>query len=341
MSCPNWPSIVAERERLGEDTAGWVQALRHLDECPECWERALAADPALLFQRLPVAEVSEEDIGAMQQAVASMRRTRSIEQPRVRGLAAWKPSHAWSVAATLALLLAGTWLMRDSWISPPGSGEQMAGLDGGRQEVGFPETGRPESAQGEAVVHLKGPRPEPTVRLDLGPSMPSTAAAAVPTPGPEASVADLAEGDLEIEIQLLKAAAGGVSSDRIPPEVEERLRGIFNFPGYELLAGASLRAREGSEVLRDLGDGYRVRFELGKILGEGALKLSGFQVVRQVGNLTAKGRQAEPEELIETTLPLSLGQPLILGLAQNADEQDALMVAITCRRVGEAGGERP
>jgi hypothetical protein len=309
----------------------------------------LAADPTLLFQRLPAPEIAEEDVAAMQQAVASMRRTRSIEQPSARGFASWKPSHAWSVAATLALLLAGTWLMRDSWISPPGSGEQMAGLDGAQQEAtsiaaGFTESVSPAeaggSAQDEAVVHLKGPRPGPTSPVDLGSSMPSKGTVAVPTPGPVVPARALVEGDLEIEIQLLKAAEGGTSSDQIPREVEERLRGIFNFPGYELLAGASLRAREGSEVLHDLGDGYKVRFELGKVLGEGALKLSGFQVVRQIGNLAAKGRQAEPEELIETTLPLSLGQPLILGLAQNANEQDALMVAITCRRVAEAGDER-
>ncbi len=348
MSCPNWRSVVAERELTGEDAAAWTEALRHLDDCPDCWERALAADPALLFQRLPAPEISDEDIAGMKQAVATMRRARTIEQPSVQRSRSWGSTRVWQAVAAVAVLALGPWLLRDAWLGTDESPGDIAAKSGvGIVEVHVDSAERPDfvgpeavasAADPEALPHLKGPRVNPALpegkgEVSVAAALPATAQPETPATAVAVPLA-VAEEDLEIEIQVLRAAAGSQTSARIPEKVEERLRGIFNFDGYELLAGASLKSLQGAEVLRDLGDGYSVRFQLGEILSGGALKLSGFRVLQQVGAVAAKGRQPEPEELIETTLTLSLDQAFILGLAQNANDEEALMVAITCRRAG-------
>lgn len=84
MTCPDWNRLVADRDaapRSGPsaDPApgapdAWALALSHLDDCASCAPRALAADPTLVFRRLPAPEVGAADVEAMRRAVESMHR---------------------------------------------------------------------------------------------------------------------------------------------------------------------------------------------------------------------------------------------------------------------------
>ena len=91
MSCPDWRALCARREagptdgpspRRGASEIEWRAALEHLDGCDDCQSEALAADPTLLFRRLPAIATGTEEVEAMQRAVASMRRGEKIEQRR-------------------------------------------------------------------------------------------------------------------------------------------------------------------------------------------------------------------------------------------------------------------
>ena len=60
MSCPDWQRLTALRERDPDaEPPGWREALAHLDGCPACAAAALAADPLLVFRRLPRPAVRE------------------------------------------------------------------------------------------------------------------------------------------------------------------------------------------------------------------------------------------------------------------------------------------
>lgn len=101
MSCPDWTRLVALREGADAEPAGWVEAMAHLDACPHCRRDAVAADPLLIFRRLPAVEMPEGDeraeAEAMRQAVAAMRTARRLES-RQR-FAGWR---RWAAAAVLA-----------------------------------------------------------------------------------------------------------------------------------------------------------------------------------------------------------------------------------------------
>ncbi|HVS02966.1 MAG TPA: hypothetical protein VMT16_09365 [Thermoanaerobaculia bacterium] len=102
MSCPDWPALVALREGAGEDPAGWGEALDHLDRCGACWQTASAADPLLLFRRLPTPAAGEE-VEPMRQRVHTLRRSRRLGGGRgARGWLRWP-----AAAAVLALFAVG------------------------------------------------------------------------------------------------------------------------------------------------------------------------------------------------------------------------------------------
>lgn len=102
MNCPEWSRLAAERKRdLSSEPEGWTEALAHFDSCGLCRKEALAADPLLVFRRLPAADLTPAaerlEVESMQQAVAAMRTARRLE---ARGrFAGWR---RWAAAAVLA-----------------------------------------------------------------------------------------------------------------------------------------------------------------------------------------------------------------------------------------------
>jgi hypothetical protein len=116
MSCPDWSDLTAHRRGDERSAAaapeGWNRAMDHLEGCADCRDRALAADPTLLFRRLPSLEVSAGEIADMRAGVAALRRAgRVTESPAARrpaaralaaGASAW-----WGRAAAAAILAIG------------------------------------------------------------------------------------------------------------------------------------------------------------------------------------------------------------------------------------------
>ena len=101
-SCPDWTALVALRDREDAEPAGWAAAVAHLDACPRCRREAMAADPLLVFRRLPVAEmpeaVEQAEAESMRQAVAAMRTAKRLESRR--SFAGWR---RWAAAAVLTV----------------------------------------------------------------------------------------------------------------------------------------------------------------------------------------------------------------------------------------------
>ena len=102
MSCPDWTALVALREGEDVEPAGWAAAVTHLDACPRCRREAMAADPLLVFRRLPVSEmpeaVEQAEAESMRQAVAAMRTAKRLESRR--SFAGWR---RWAAAAVLTV----------------------------------------------------------------------------------------------------------------------------------------------------------------------------------------------------------------------------------------------
>jgi len=118
MSCPDWSALATWRaSRDGQEPAGWQDAVSHLDTCGRCRGEALAADPTLLFRRLPALGVDaldrgaeDDEVAAMQQAVAAMRTASRLEREPRRSAAGlnWK---RWAAVAAVTATAGGlgTW----------------------------------------------------------------------------------------------------------------------------------------------------------------------------------------------------------------------------------------
>jgi hypothetical protein len=110
--CPDWTALTAHRrERRGEEPAAWREALEHLEACPRCRPKALAADPTLMFRRLakveplPAPEAAAE-VEAVRQAVAAMRTAKGAAR-RSRWRGGWGRAAAAAVLAIASLSLGG------------------------------------------------------------------------------------------------------------------------------------------------------------------------------------------------------------------------------------------
>lgn len=114
MSCPDWNELARDRRcddaAIREEPSAWRAAVEHLDGCDECRDDALAADPALLFRRLPTMEADAATIDEMRSGVAALRRAQrlagtvdaAVAPERGRRLHRW-----WGRAAAAAILAAG------------------------------------------------------------------------------------------------------------------------------------------------------------------------------------------------------------------------------------------
>ncbi len=149
--------------------------------------------------------------------------------------------------------------------------------------------------------------------------------------------------DLRFDIQIVRAGPKRYGISPPQPESEEleselsealasRLREVLRYDDYRVLAEAGLTGREGEEVTYSLGQTYSVSFRSGTVMAGQRVKLEGFRILKQVQNPSAKGRQLEPEELFHATLNLWLDRPLNVVMTQDESRQEALMVAISCRR---------
>jgi hypothetical protein len=109
VSCPDWLELAALRRATAGVSApdaaepeGWAEALAHLDGCQRCRREALAADPLLVFRRLPSLQLNEaaerSEVESMRQAVAAMRTGRRLESRR--RFAGWR---RWAAAAALVV----------------------------------------------------------------------------------------------------------------------------------------------------------------------------------------------------------------------------------------------
>jgi hypothetical protein len=112
MSCPDWRTLGARRDREPEI---WDAALRHLDGCSHCVDAALAAEPTLLFHRLPAPRLRRGEIAEMQQAVAALRRNSRRRTPP-----AWLRAAAVAAVLITAALLDGA-VRRDAETREPGA----------------------------------------------------------------------------------------------------------------------------------------------------------------------------------------------------------------------------
>ncbi|MEE8525045.1 MAG: hypothetical protein V3T72_14005 [Thermoanaerobaculia bacterium] len=80
MTCPDWRLLSSRRDR---DPDAWERGLEHFDGCGRCRDRALAEEPTLMFRRLPSPAVGSDEIAAMKQAVAVLRRSSERRAPAV------------------------------------------------------------------------------------------------------------------------------------------------------------------------------------------------------------------------------------------------------------------
>ncbi len=152
---------------------------------------------------------------------------------------------------------------------------------------------------------------------------------------------DHAPETLRLEVQIVQAFAGQSGSpsgfvtplatpgSEVSPALVRRLRSLLRYDAYRLHASARLDAREGEEVLYELGGAYRVGFKLGTLMSEKRVKLHDFRITRRA----TTGPFAQPERrLLATNVNLWLDQTLILGLAKDESAADALMVVVSCSR---------
>ncbi len=151
--------------------------------------------------------------------------------------------------------------------------------------------------------------------------------------------------DLRFDIRIVRAGQSrqvisppieaAPADSELPEDLVERLRDLLRYDDYQVLAKAAMSSREGEEVTYSLGSDYSVSFRPGTVMAGAAgqrLKLEEFRIRKQVENPTNKGRRLEPQELFHATLNLWIGRPFSLVLAQDPSRQEALVVAISCRR---------
>ena len=103
--CPDWPALAAARDERAGDPPGWEAALSHLEGCASCRRTAPAADPMLVFRRLPPLAVSGDEVESMRLRVAALRGASEVSHPRRR----WRSlvGHGWAAAAVLVVALLG------------------------------------------------------------------------------------------------------------------------------------------------------------------------------------------------------------------------------------------
>ena len=131
---------------------------------------------------------------------------------------------------------------------------------------------------------------------------------------------------LGIRIQVVRAGDGGDGAG-LDPELARRLRELLRYDSYRVKAAADLEAREGEQVSYELGEEYRITFQLGTLMSGERLKLHDFEVARRAA-------AEQQQRLLHTQVNLRLGRPMILGLAKDESSRRALLLVLTCTLAG-------
>ncbi len=158
MTCPDWDRLSPRRDN---DPEAWERALEHSEICDRCGDRALAEEPSLLFRQLPAPTVSTDEIAAMKQAVAVLRRSseqhpgRDTTRRRLWPTSAVLRSTALRAAALAALLISAAALQGTG----PGIGIAETGIV--NAEAGTPNV---VADSGDAFESLAEITPRPRAR---------------------------------------------------------------------------------------------------------------------------------------------------------------------------------
>jgi hypothetical protein len=137
VTCPDWRSLSSRRDR---DPDAWERGLEHFDGCRRCRDLALAAEPTLLFRRLPAPAVGGDEIAAMKQAVAVLRRSSGRRPGTLRRR---RQVPAMLRAAALAALAIGAAALQGTGTAP--------GVFGAGETVVADETLSGETLSGETL----------------------------------------------------------------------------------------------------------------------------------------------------------------------------------------------
>lgn len=132
---------------------------------------------------------------------------------------------------------------------------------------------------------------------------------------------DRPEPTVSLKVQIIEAD-GNASPDPAIADVEEALRGLFRFEGYELIAEALVRGSswtEFSQRVAGSGEGYLVegRFGEARVAGEGGT----------VG-LDVRLISLDHGEVFQTAVRVTLGQTMVLGTAQPDPRGGALILTV-------------
>ena len=131
---------------------------------------------------------------------------------------------------------------------------------------------------------------------------------------------------LKIRIQVVRAGDGG-EGEALDAELAARLGELLRYASYRVAAAADLEAREGEVASYELGEEYRISFQLGTLMSGERLKLHDFEVTRREDD-------EQRRRLLRTQVNLRLGRPMILGLAKNESSRRALLLVLTCTLAG-------
>lgn len=127
---------------------------------------------------------------------------------------------------------------------------------------------------------------------------------------------------LAVRIQVVRAGDGG-EGEALEAELAARLRELLRYESYRVIAAADLEAREGEGASYELGEEYRITFQLGTLMSGDRLKLHDFEVTGRAG-------ADQRRRLLRTQVNLRLGRPMILGLAKDESSRRALLLVLTC-----------
>jgi hypothetical protein len=131
---------------------------------------------------------------------------------------------------------------------------------------------------------------------------------------------------LKLEIFLVEASrppqGGGTGAAELPESLARGLGRMLQFNRYRLLGQGMLETREGELVSYALGGGYEVSFRIGTLLAGQRLRLRGFEIVRQRGEVG--------ERLLHADLNLNVERMYVLSVARDEASDAGLVVAVSC-----------